>query len=71
MATQGFLDAAALKKFGGGTRARQIARLQREGIPYKLNGKDEVLVTWAHMNAWIEGQARPVQGRINWSALNA
>lgn len=71
MPTQGFLDPTALKKLGGGTRARQIAWLEREGIPYKTNGKDELLVTWAHVNGWLEGREKPVQGRINWGALNA
>jgi hypothetical protein len=72
MAAQGFLDKPALRKLtGAATRAGQLAWLQREGIPFKPNGKDELLVTWAHVNAWLEGREQPARGRINWAAINA
>jgi hypothetical protein len=56
---------------GAGTRAGQLAWLQREGIPCRPNGKDELLVTWAHVNAWMEGRERPASRGINWAAQNA
>lgn len=72
MVSQGFLSKADVKRFTGrGTRAGQVAWLQEQGIPFRTNGKDELIVSWAHANAWLEGRERPAQGRINWAALNA
>lgn len=71
MATSGLLSKPELKSVSGFTsRALQRAWLEKEGIPHKLNGKDEIVVTWAHVNAWIEGRERPSVGRgINWAAV--
>lgn len=72
MPAQGFLTKPELKRFTGrGTRAGQIAWLQREGVPFRPNGKDELLVSWTHATAWLEGRERPASRGINWAALNA
>lgn len=72
MSAQGFLEKPDLRRLtGAGTRAGQIAWLQREGIPWKPNGKDELLVTWPHVTAWMEGRERPASRGINWAAQNA
>lgn len=72
MAAQGFLSKPDLRQLtGAATRTGQTAWLEREGIPWKPNGKDEVLVTWGHVNAWMEGRERTVGRGINWAALNA
>jgi hypothetical protein len=66
-----FLDKAELKRVSGfGTRAGQLAWLAKEGIPHKLNGKNEVTVSRYHVRLWLEGKELPPQGRINWDALN-
>lgn len=68
--SSGVLTKPELKAVSGfGTRAGQTAWLQREGIPFKLNGRDELVVTWAHVNAWIEGRERPRSQGINWAAV--
>lgn len=72
MASQGFLTKPELRRLtGAATRAGQVAWLEREGIPFKPNGKDELLVTWGHVNAWLEGRERTVGRGINWAAQNA
>lgn len=51
------LDTAELKRVSGaGTRAGQIEWLKSEGIPYKVNRKDELIVCWKHIHHWIEGK---------------
>lgn len=72
MATTGFLDKPALRQLTGrGTRAGQLEWLKAEGIPCRANGKDELVVSWTHVNAWLEGRERPTGRGINWAALNA
>jgi hypothetical protein len=51
------LDAAELKRVSGaGLRSGQIAWLREEGIPFKINRKDELVVSWKHIHEWIEGR---------------
>lgn len=72
MSAQGFLAKPDLRRLtGAARRADQAAWLEREAIPWKPNGKDELLVTWAHVNAWMEGRERPASRGINWAAQNA
>jgi hypothetical protein len=55
MAAQGFLSKQDVKRFTGrGTRAGQVAWLQEQGIPFRPNGKDELVVAWTHVHAWLE-----------------
>lgn len=51
--------------------AAQEAWLKGEGIPCRRNGKDELIVAWTHVHAWLEGRERPASRGINWGALNA
>lgn len=69
MIGSGKLTKAELKDVSGaGTRAGQIAWLEREGIPWKPNGKEDLVVLWLHVQQWVEGRQRPVGRGINWSA---
>lgn len=54
MTAVGFLDPDDLRRLTHAARANaQEAWLKAEGIPYKRPGRD-VLVLWAHVQAWIE-----------------
>ena len=68
----GLLSKPELKRVSGfGTRERQTAWLRQEGIPFKLNGKEELVVSWHHVNAWLEGREQRQKKPFNWAALNA
>lgn len=72
MSSTGFLSKTDLRQLtGAAVQARQIDWLRREGVPFRPNGKDELIVAWTHVHAWLEGRARPVSGGINWAAVNA
>jgi hypothetical protein len=58
MATAGgFLDHDDLRQLtGAARRAGQRACLQAEGIPFRTSGRDQLLVAWVHVHAWLEGK---------------
>ena len=57
MTAAGFLDRDALRQLTGAAQRRaQVAWLQEHGVPFKPNGKDELLVAWKHVHAWLEGR---------------
>lgn len=69
MSGTGILTKAELKAVSGaGTRVGQIAWLEHEGIPWKPNGKEELVVLWVHVQQWVEGRQRPTGRGINWAA---
>lgn len=60
MSTGGFLNKEDVRRLALG-RARadaQEAWLKQEGIPFKRQGK-EILVLWTHVHNWIEGRPSP------------
>jgi hypothetical protein len=64
------LDAAELKRVSGaGLRSGQIAWLREEGIPFKINRKDELVVCWRHVHAWIEGRPAVRSSEPDFSSL--
>lgn len=72
MPTTGLLSKPELKRVSGfGTRERQTAWLRQEGIPFQLNGKQELVVSWHHVNAWLEGRQVVSSSGPNWAALHA
>lgn len=72
MSDRGFLDGEDLRQLTGMARvSAQAGWLKEQGIPYRTNGKDALVVCWTHVHAWIEGRDRPASRGINWSALNA
>lgn len=57
MTGTGFLDRDALRQLTGAAhRSKQVTWLHAEGIPFKINGKDELIVAWVHVHAWLEGK---------------
>jgi hypothetical protein len=70
MSGEGKLTKADLASVSGhGRVAAQERWLQAEGIPFKRNGKGELVVLWIHVQAWVEGRERPAGRGINWAAV--
>jgi hypothetical protein len=56
-----FLAKEDLRQLTGAARQPgQVAWLRAEGIPFKVSRRDELLVTWKHVHAWIEGRHAPL-----------
>ncbi len=61
MSNDEFLTNPDLRRFGG-TRASQVKRMDEEGIPYRIVGRD-ILVSRHHARQWLLGeQLRQSQG---------
>lgn len=57
MTAAGFLDKDDLRQLTGAAQRRgQVAWLQEHGVPFKCSGKDQLLVAWKHVHAWLEGR---------------
>lgn len=58
MATAGgILDKDDLRSVSGKARIdAQEAWFRSEGIPCRRSGKNELLVAWVHVHAWLEGK---------------